>query len=270
MRKVEPLFQELRDGMLPHVAGPEPVEIISRIRTRTVRRRLAAGGLAAAAAAVVVSLVAFQGGPEREDRPPVLTPPTVTSSAPPQGRPLELKDLLYGEKAAKGDPRRWYVNTEKDGGWWLSIQLCGGYEPGEGDPFSRRIPGTEQRFDINYDGRLKLDDKVALTSRGEQVIVFADEAAARRTMGDIVGSARECGRTEAVLGRPGIGDESLSVVGTFPDEPEPQRNNGIVVRQGRVIVVYGNQRNGGRPLATLSDHEHDARKMVDKLKSLGY
>ncbi|WP_106396262.1 hypothetical protein [Actinocorallia populi] len=263
MREVDPLFQELRDGMLHHVTGPEPAKVIARARARTVRRRFTAGALAAA---VAVSVVAFQGGPGRDAPPPVLT---TSSPAPVQETPLKLKDLLYAEQAAKGSRIRWYTSTDKDGGS-LFIQTCGGGTEEESDPLGVEIPGTDRRFHIKYEGNLEPGNEMTTTSRGEEVIVFTDEATARRTMNDITTWAGQCEKKSIVLGRPRIGDEAVSTVWTEPDSPEPQRTNGVAARQGRVIVVYGDLRNNGRPLATLADHEHDARTMVDKLKSLGY
>lgn len=263
MREVEPLFQELRDGMLPHVAGPAPAEIISRARARAVRRRSAAVALAAAVAA---GLFAFQGGPGRETPPPVLTaPPTATVPA----TPLRLEDLIYAEDAAEGDRTRWYTSTDKDGGS-LFIPTCGAGTEEESDPLGNEIPGTERRFHIGYSGNLEQGNEMTATSRGEEVIVFTDEAAARATMNDIVTWTGECGEGGIDLSSPGIGDESLSAVWSEAGSPEPQRGNGVAVRQGRVIVVYGDIRNNGRPLATLADHERDARKMVDRLRSFGY
>lgn len=265
MRDVDPLFQKLRDGMLPRVTGPEPAKIISRARARTARRRLAAGALAAS---VAVSLVAFQNRQESPSPPPVLTSPSATATASVQARPLKPKDLLYAAEAAEGDRLRWYTSTDLDGGP-LYIQVCGGGTEEESDPLGTEIPGTAQRLLVTYNGNAEMGNEMTSTSRGEQVIVFTDEETAIETMNEIVTGAQDCA-PGAVLGYPEIGDDAISSSWTEPGSAEPQRGNGVAARQGRAIVVYGDIRNNGRPLATLTDHERDTWKTIEKLKSLGY
>lgn len=268
MRDVDALFDGLRDGVVPHVTGPEPDRIIGRARARRTRHRLVAGGLATAVAA---GLFLLPGGTEREAAP-VLTPPspTATTSPAPRERPLRTTDLLYADDAAEakaeGDPQmRWDVS--KEGSDYLAIRLCG-----ETDPFGEEgpLPGAlDHRYEITYEGGTNYPDERTAAQHDEQLLVFETEEGARATMEFIIRDAGSCGR-DTTIGRPAIGDEAISSDWAL-DEKDSQYVKGVVARKGRVIVAYGDFRNPAGPeLASLDDHERDAREMVEKLASFGY
>ncbi|GLY86534.1 hypothetical protein Airi02_044630 [Actinoallomurus iriomotensis] len=104
-----------------------------------------------------------------------------------------------------------------------------------------------------------------MSEKGEQVMKFADVAAARQVMALIGKYASDCGKGFS-LKHLTIGNETLSVSNGSASQPQ----NAVVVRQGEGIAIYWDLRNAGAPLATLAEHERDARTMARRLCGLGH
>lgn len=96
---------------------------------------------------------------------------------------------------------------------------------------------------------------------------------ARRVRGRrIVRYEQSCHGQGATFARLAIGDGATRATRVEHQSSAPitATENAVAVRQGSVIAVYWDMRNNGPKLASISDHERDARKMAARLRGLGY
>ena len=175
-------------------------------------------------------------------------------------RSLGVSKLIYGPAALK-DKRHWMIDDEDN----LYVPGCRGGTSEEEDPWAGGPEGVAARHDLNYSVNPNRDNERTTSEKGEQVITFVDDAAARQSMMLIRKYASNCGKGFS-LKHPAIGNEALSISRVDRSGgSSAQTQNAVVVRQGKGIGIYWDLRNSGAPLATIAKHERDARTMAQRL-----
>ncbi|WP_460366755.1 hypothetical protein, partial [Actinocorallia lasiicapitis] len=202
-------------------------------------------------------------GDSAPDGGPVVGPTVSASPTASRPRALRLSDLLYAADVPKKDPQhRWSTSAEWTGS--LYVPTCGAGTDEEEDPFGRSAGMV-----VGYNGNPEIGgNELTSTARAEQVMDFPSPESAQEFFAEIKGYAERCPGIK--ITRPGIGDAALAFTWKTPRSVHPQRSKGVLVRRGPILVIYGDFRNEGPELATLDDHLKDARRMVERLKSLGY
>ncbi|MFI0446450.1 hypothetical protein [Actinomadura sp. 6N118] len=270
--EIDTAFRDLRGEVAPNVVAPEPGTIIGRARRRA-RVRYAALGAAAVVAAGGL-LVVKETGTMRDE---VVTPPAVTGVPTTRPRGLGLADLVYAEKELKDrdDPRKRYTTSKlwnKVASSSILLPACGAAAKDPLDPWDGDIPGTVNRYEIEYDGNPESGNERTSSKLGEQVIAFADVGQARHIMDLLISGVEACGQP-VQSERPALGSQAVRFSRFDPgdgSDPTPQTQEGVAVRQGSVIAIYSSLRNEGPKLTTLDDLERNAQAMVTRLASLGY
>lgn len=175
-------------------------------------------------------------------------------------RSLGVSELIYGPAALK-DKRHWMIDKDD----MLYVPGCRGGTSEEEDPWAGGPEGVATRHDLSYSANPNRDNEGTTSEKGEQVITFVDAAAARQTMTLIRTYASNCGKG-FTLKNPAIGNEALSISRVDRSGGSPsQTQNAVVVRQANSIAIYWDLRNSGAPLATVAEHERDARTMARRL-----
>jgi hypothetical protein len=107
--------------------------------------------------------------------------------------------------------------------------------------------------------------------RGEQILTFEDEESADRLMRQLSGD-RSCG---LVINQIGLGDEAFSVTSRTKEAKIDERR-AVIVRERTAVAIYWDRHiypesGATKPaLATLAEHEANARTMAARLCALGY
>jgi hypothetical protein len=170
--------------------------------------------------------------------------------------PVTSQDLILG--ASSKDP-------SADEEYILNVPVCGqgpGYKPrpkGLASSLSLESGPEESALEPDY------------LIRGEQILTFEDEESADRLMRQLSGD-RSCG---LAINQISLGDEAFSVTSRTKEAKIDERR-AVIVRERTAIAIYWDRHiypesGATKPaLATLAEHEANARTMAARLCALGY
>jgi hypothetical protein len=262
MRDLDADFARLRDDISGKVVGPPVPELAARGRRRT-RRRIVSAGVAAAVAAIGFFAVQDDHGTRKPPVVSTISPGPVRTHFKPAGSyiavrpaPVTSQDLILG--ASSKDP-------SADEEYSLNVPVCGQVLGSKARP-----KGLASSLSLESGPEASILEPDYLV-RGEQILTFEDEKSADRLMRQLSGD-RSCG---LAINQIDLGDEAFSVT-SRTQEAKVDERRAVVVREHTAIAIYWDRHSypvsgATKPaLATLAEHEANARTMAARLCALGY